>query len=149
MKWFAEQTKSTYQSEYPVPGGILDFDPPNRENGEPRTYTLAEIFDIINDVLICEHKFILLRSEKTLTLFPADAEIPASFFQRVRLHDLKYHAKSELVEVAVKIDPRFAPIARNGRDILPDWPQLGDGYALVQSNVRSVERFLASGYFSP
>ena len=61
-------------------------------------YTLAEITDIINEVLTTQ-KFILIRREVTFLLHPADEKIDPTLIPRVGLADLAARGKTELVEV--------------------------------------------------
>src|SRR5262245_55139564 len=50
FEWLADQSGMPYASPYPAPGGTFTFINPT-VNGKPREYTLAEAFDIINEIL--------------------------------------------------------------------------------------------------
>src|SRR4029077_1970525 len=50
FEWFSDQTGMPYSSKYPPPTGTFTFINP-KVAGKPREYTVAEIFDLINEVL--------------------------------------------------------------------------------------------------
>ncbi len=104
FEWFADQTGMPFVAgKYRAPGGTFDFINP-KVDGAARKYSLAEIFDIINEVLIADHNFILLRREATLTIIPADEDIPPILIPIIHKDDLKNRAKTEVVEIVVKLD---------------------------------------------
>jgi hypothetical protein len=137
LDWFAQQTRLSYVSKYAQPTGILSFDPPNDENGKPRKYTLVEIFDILNEGLIIEHRLILVRGEKTLTMFSADEMIP---IPRVRLKDLPGRGRTEVVMIVVTMDPETVPNVKRAMGTFGTISPLENGQVMLQGPVASVMR---------
>ncbi|MSQ94602.1 MAG: hypothetical protein EXR98_08600 [Gemmataceae bacterium] len=104
FEWFADQTGMPFVSgKYRVPGGTFDFVNP-KVGGKLQEYTLAEIFDIINEILIADHNFILLRREATLMIIPADIDPPPILIPRIHKDDLKDRAKTEIVEIVITLE---------------------------------------------
>ena len=89
-------------SLYPPPTGTFTYiNPKDPKTGKSRAYTLAEIFDVINDLLQTQHKHTLIRLDSTLTMIPADAELKGSWFRRITQEELQECARTEIVEIVV------------------------------------------------
>ena len=81
------------------PTGTFTFiSPKDSKTGKPREYTLAEVYDTINESLLSQHRFTLLRLDSTLTMVPADGS-KWSLIRRVTLDQLKDCAPTEIVEI--------------------------------------------------
>ncbi len=106
-EWLADQTGMPYASPYPPPPGTLTFINP-KIDGKPREYTLAEVFDIINEISQGSTKHTLIRRETILTMYPADADIPDYVFPLVAWEDLEKHGKTEIVRTAVILKNQVA-----------------------------------------
>ena len=102
FEWLADQTGMPYASPYPAPGGTFTFINPTID-GKPREYTLADAFDIINEILQGSTKHTLIRRDVTLTMFPADAEIPEFYFPQVDPKDLATRSKTEIVRTIITV----------------------------------------------
>jgi hypothetical protein len=142
FEWFSDQTEMPFCSTFPPPTGTFTFiNPKDPKTGKPREYPLTDVFDFINEILMAQHKFMLLRSDTALTMFPADEPIPAKLIPRVELSSLKQHARTEFVEVELQL--RDDVVWRPGRNgfAVPMTP-LGDGRYLVRSDVGSLRRLL-------
>src|ERR1051325_186288 len=106
--WVADQAQMPYSSSY-TPTGTLNFVNPRiykdakDQIGPPRQYTLLEIFDVINEILIGQHRYILLRGDNVLTLVPADEDLPDTLVPRVVKEDLPERGRTEVVEIAVLV----------------------------------------------
>lgn len=142
LEWFADQTAMPFVAgKYRAPGGTFDFVNP-KVDGKPREYSLAEIFDIINEVLIADHKFILLRREATLAIIPADESIPQLLVPRILEKELKDRAKTEIVEIIVKLE------AGNAEEIAPSIKRLlgefGKVTPLAEQNILILQADVAS-----
>ncbi len=101
FEWLADQTGMPFSSVFPPPAGTLTFINPT-SNGQPRTYTLAEVFDVINEILQSQTKHTLIRRELTLTMVPADA-VPKELIPRVLVPDLPKRSRTEVVEVVIQL----------------------------------------------
>jgi len=140
VEWFADQAKLPVQDKLLLPDVSFTFIPAV----ETRRYALTEVFDIINELLIIQHKHILLRGETTLTVWPADEDVPAHLIRRVQLKDLPRLAQTEIVEAVVKRDPDFVPnLARRARPVNPGIA-LGNNRFIVQTDVVWLRRSLAA-----
>lgn len=102
FEWLSDQTGMPYASPYPAPGGTFTFINPT-VSGKPREYTLAEAFDIINEILQGSTKHTLIRRDVTLTMLPADAEFPEYYFPKVDAKDLNTRGKTEIVRTVVTV----------------------------------------------
>jgi hypothetical protein len=87
-----------------VPTGAFTLLPRVQREGETLspTFTLAEITDSINDALLAQ-KYILIRSEKTFSVVPADEKVDPKLVRRVSLEELDKCGRTELVDVEIKL----------------------------------------------
>jgi hypothetical protein len=89
IPWFCNQVQMPLTGKHGPPSGSISFYNVQSKDGKPREYTLTEVFDILNEMLIAEHKFVLLRRETTLMIIPADEPIPKILVPRVTVESLK------------------------------------------------------------
>src|SRR5262249_40177572 len=98
---------------------------------QAREYTLPEIIDILNDVLL-PHKLVLVRRESMFTIMPIDERIDPSILPRVRIEDLPERGRTEYVQVAYQLKTLKA------KEVVPDVKkilgQFGEVTALSMSN---------------
>ncbi len=118
IKWFCQQVEMPLAGKYPPPTGTITFYNVNGPSGKPREYSLVEVFDLLNEMLMAEYKHVLLRRETTLMIFPADVnEIPDHLIPPIPVKDLEEHGKTEIVEVTLTLKgslnaEEFAPQAK-------------------------------------
>jgi RNA polymerase sigma factor (sigma-70 family) len=80
------------------PTGTVTFVPPK----DKRRYTLGEITDLLNEILLAK-KYILVRRAASFTVLPADEKVDPTLVPRVRPEDLAKRGKTELVTVVVPL----------------------------------------------
>jgi RNA polymerase sigma factor (sigma-70 family) len=97
FEWYSNQTGLGYVGTV-KPTGTFTFIPPRGK----RTYTLAEITDILNEALLAR-KYLLLRRTATFTVLPADEKVDPTLVPRVRLGDLEKRGRTELVSVVLPL----------------------------------------------
>jgi hypothetical protein len=97
FEWYSEVSGLAYTGTY-KPEGTATFIP---AKGKVR-YTLAEITDILNEMLLSQ-KYILIRRDVTFTVLPADQKIDPVLVPRVRLDELAKRGKTELVSVVLPV----------------------------------------------
>ncbi len=148
FEWFSDQSGMPFSSQYPAPTGTFNFiNPKDPKTGEPKKYTLTEIYDTVNEFLQAQHKFTLLRLDSTLTMVPADEELKGSWFRRVTLEELKECAKTEIVEVVVKLVGQNAEeIAGDVKRAMGDFakvtPLPNSNQLIIRADVKSLRRGL-------
>ena len=106
IRWFANQANMPFASQYTYPAGGFTFINPE-VNGKQREYSLTEIFDILNEILISQHQHMLLRRDLTLTMVPAD-KIDDTLVPFLKVEDLPERGKTELVRVIIKLKKQNA-----------------------------------------
>jgi RNA polymerase sigma factor (sigma-70 family) len=97
FEWYSNQTGLGYVGTS-KPTGTFTFIPPRGK----RTYTLAEITDILNEALL-ERKYLLIRRTVTFTVLPADEKVDPTLVPRVRVGDLEKRGRTELVSVVLPL----------------------------------------------
>jgi RNA polymerase sigma factor (sigma-70 family) len=95
LEWYSEISGLPYVGTY-RPRGKATFIPLGRK----RTYTLGEITDVLNELLLAQD-YILVRRTATCTLLPADQKIDGSQLPEVRALDLHKRGRSELVRTVL------------------------------------------------
>lgn len=116
FEWLSDQTGLPYASNYPPPPGTLTFiNPRDPKTKEERKYNLLEVYDTINEILQITTKHTLLRRDNLLTMIPADAEIPGTLIPRITLEELEQRAKTDIVEVVIKLKGQI-----NAEEFAPD-----------------------------
>ena len=149
FEWFSDQTGMPFSSQYPPPTGSFTFiNPKDLKTGKPRAYTLAEIFDVINELLQNQHKHTLIRLDSTLTMIPVDAELKGARGFSVTLSELNECARSEIVEIVLKLDgsynaEEFAPeVKRMLGDFARVTPLPVTNQLIIRADVASLRRNL-------
>jgi RNA polymerase sigma factor (sigma-70 family) len=132
FQWLSDQTGLAYVSTL-RPTGTFTFIPPN--NPKDKQFTITEIIDLVNEALQAgpaQHKFILLRRERSLLLLPADEKIDPTLVPRVEVSDLAKRGKRDLVKVVVSLNVLAA------KDLAPDVKKMlgpfGEVIALDKAN---------------
>jgi hypothetical protein len=103
LHWLADETGIPFSTGPQPPLGSFTFVNPRDEMGNPRMYSLVEVFDMINEILQADHNFTLLRRESVFSLFPADEPVPDRLIPRIGLEELPIRGKSELVKLVVTL----------------------------------------------
>ena len=85
-------------SDDPLPTGTFSYINPG-VNGVKRTYTVAEIIEIINDGLV--PRYTLLRRGASFRVVPAD--VPIEFLPQVTREELAHRGRNEVVIVEVQL----------------------------------------------
>jgi hypothetical protein len=96
LKWVSDQTGLPVVSTF-VPKGIVQF-----QLAQGAEYTVEEVFDLLNEMLL-ENKYLLLRTDRSLRIVPADEKIDPKWVPHVQLADLESLGKTELVQVVVPL----------------------------------------------
>jgi RNA polymerase sigma factor (sigma-70 family) len=102
-----------------MPTGTVTFVAP-----KDRRYTLGEITDILNELLL-DQKLIILRRPKSFTLLSADELADPGRLPVVPVNDLKHYGNTELVTVVVPLT------AVEAKDIAPEIRQLSGPFGRV------------------
>jgi len=74
FEWLRDITGMPVSTDY-RPTASLTFVPPKDKTGKPLYYTVPEIIDILNEQLLVQ-KYIIIRRERTLMVWPADEKLP-------------------------------------------------------------------------
>lgn len=83
---------------------ILKFKPPGTfDYSSNKAYTIPEALDILNEVLIAEG-FVVLRTDRFLTLAALDQPLPVSQIPVVKVEDLPKRGKNEFVTVVRRLE---------------------------------------------
>jgi RNA polymerase sigma factor (sigma-70 family) len=126
FEWYSEVSGLAYAGSY-KPQGTATFIPARGK----RQYTLTEITDILNEMLISQ-KYILIRRDVTFTVLPADEKIDPVLVPRVRVDDLGKRGKTELVSVVLSVT---APPAKDlGPDVKKMLGPFGEIVVLEKAN---------------
>ncbi|MCS7045348.1 MAG: hypothetical protein NZO58_03225, partial [Gemmataceae bacterium] len=144
FEWLADTTGVPFTSTINVPGTFTFIAP--RTNGVPRKYTIPEIIDLINDVLI-ERKFVLIRRPSSFIIVPADEPIDGSVVPRIDESELPERGKSEIVQIVVQLKKinvdEFAPSVKK---LLSPFAQVVPidrfNQMILQDNVYNLQRVL-------
>ena len=92
LDWYAQESGLTPLLTV-KPKGTFTFIPPKPD----KSYTLAEITDILNEALT-QQKFLLVRRKFSFYIHPADEKIDPSWVPLVEVKDLSTRGKTELVQ---------------------------------------------------
>jgi hypothetical protein len=134
LVWFADQAQMPYQSKHPPPAGTFSFIPPDGR----REYTLVEIYDVLNNALMEEHKLCLVRGRTTFSILSADEQwhpIP-----RVKLKELVDRGRTEIVEVLVTMDQELISNAKRSLGSFGRIAPLENGQVMLQGPVAALMR---------
>jgi hypothetical protein len=96
LEWLSDQTGLPVLGEK-VPAGV-----PLPAGQEPRNYSLEELLDVLNDLLL-SRRYLLVRGEKAIRLLPADELIDVALIPRIGLEELDRRGRTELVSVALPL----------------------------------------------
>jgi RNA polymerase sigma factor (sigma-70 family) len=96
FEWYSDVSGLPFVSAH-RPTGTVTFVPPKNKR-----YTLGEITDILNELLLAQ-RCILVRRAASFTLLPADEAIDPSLVPRVSLSELNKRGRTELVSVVVPL----------------------------------------------
>jgi type II secretory pathway component GspD/PulD (secretin) len=107
FEWLSDTTGLPVIASF-KPTGTFTFMPPSAD----KRYTLPQIMDILNEALL-QQKLLLLRTERSITLLPAD-EAPHGLIPRVQPQDFKNYGETELVSVVIPLRNLVA------EDLAPD-----------------------------
>lgn len=141
--WLVDQSKLPFSSKYKAPTGTIVFSSPKDVK-----FSLAEIFDIINERLIANEKFVLIRSDISITMVPADEDIPPPLVPRINYEDLPQRGRTEIIEVYIDLKSGL-----NAEEVGPELKRLLGNFGkvspvmslnklIVQSDVSSLRRHL-------
>lgn len=111
LEWLSDQSGLPYASKYPPPPGSFTFISPIKGK-TPKTYTLPEVIDLMNDSLSMQG-YLLVRRNASFTIVPADETIDQGLAPHIEMTELKSRGRTELVSVTL-------PIERIGKADLPE-----------------------------
>jgi type II secretory pathway component GspD/PulD (secretin) len=97
FEWYSEVSGLAFAGSH-KPTGTATFIPAKGKG----KFTLAEITDILNEMLLTQ-KYILIRRDATFTVLPGDEKVDPILVPRVRLDDLAKRGKTELVSVLLPL----------------------------------------------
>jgi general secretion pathway protein D len=143
--WLATEADLPFVSKYKAPAGTINFIAP-----KSREFSLLQIYDLINERLQATEKYTLLRSDVSISLVPADEDIPSSLIPRITIEELKGRGRTEIVELLIPLKgslvaEEFAPSFKRllgdfGRVTpIPDTNSL-----IVRADVAALRRHLPS-----
>jgi hypothetical protein len=126
FQWLAAESKLPYVTVYKTPTGRVRF-----ADLKDAKYSLAEIYDVVNDRLIKQEKFVLVRTNVSLSLYPADGKMWP--IPQVSVDQLRQRGATEIVEVVVSLrgDLKAKEVAAEVKRALGDF---GHVAALEKSN---------------
>ncbi len=133
LEWFADNAKLAFVGNY-KPAGTFTFVPP-KVNGQLKTYTLAEIVDILNEALVVNSstkRYVLVRRSQSFTLVLADDKIPRDMIPTVDVADLPSRGRTEIVRINVVLEG--ADAEETAPKIKKMMTQLGDAVAFDPGN---------------
>ena len=114
FEWLADASGLAFINiDAPPPSGTFTFINP-RVDGKPKTYTIPEIIEIINDGLA--PRFMLLRRNTSFRVVPADIPIDKELLQQVTREELAERGRNEVVILELQLKTinaeDFAPEAK-------------------------------------
>jgi type II secretory pathway component GspD/PulD (secretin) len=105
LEWLSDITGQAIVSTY-KPTGTFTFIPPKTEPGskDAKKYTVPEVIDVLNEALLVQ-KFMIVRRQQTIGVYPADEPLDPSLFRTVSLQELtgKELAKTEMVRLVYSL----------------------------------------------
>lgn len=143
LKWFEDETGTKIIRHYPTPTGTFTFINPRDSFGNPRMYSLVEVFDIINEILQGSTKHSLLRNGNSLTLIPADGSFQEWQFPRVAPADLPNFGRTEVVRMSIVVNDQDVDlVAGQVKKLLGEFGHVisvGDGRLMLRGTVQSLQ----------
>ncbi len=145
LEWLSDQSGLPVASKNPPPPGTFTFISPTKGK-TPKTYTLPEVIDLMNDSLSMQG-YLLVRRKASITIVAADEIIDPGLAPHIELTELKSRGRTELVSIAL-------PLERIGKADVPEirklMGRLGDVVVLPESKriilrdtVENLQRILA------
>jgi general secretion pathway protein D len=142
FEWLSDQTGLPFASNI-KPTGSFTFIAPKGSVGATQGYTIPEIIDILNEVLL-QQKFIIIRREATFMVLPADEKIDPTLVPRVAIDELKGRGNTEIISTVLQLNTLVA------EDVQPEVKrQLGpfgevttlakSNQLLIQDTVKSIK----------
>jgi type II secretory pathway component GspD/PulD (secretin) len=104
FEWLADQTGQPVLANE-VPTGAFTFVAPGGK--APRTFTLPEVIDLLNEALLAK-RFMLVRRPASLLLVSAEEPLDAALSPLVRPDELSARGKTEVVRVVLPVDAAHA-----------------------------------------
>jgi hypothetical protein len=129
--WLTEVTDIPLVANF-MPTGAITFVPPN----PPRTYTLPEVMDVINGILLSEtwtQKYYLIRGKRYFCLVVADEKVDGVLCPRVTMAELGERGRTELVRVTIPF--RRLNAAKLAREVKKQIGPVGDVVSVPILNV--------------
>jgi type II secretory pathway component GspD/PulD (secretin) len=99
--WLADQTGLPVVAEQ-VPTGTFTFLPPASAGKAPRTYTIPEVLDVLNDALLAS-KHLLVRRANSFQLVAADERLDPALVPLVAPDELRQRGKTEIVSTLLPL----------------------------------------------
>lgn len=103
IDFYRDETGLAFGGPDKPPAGTYNFTPPkDPKTGQPKRYTLTEVTNLINEVLMTKG-YILVRGAQTFRLWPADKKIDPLLVRRVSLEELKTLAERDMVQIVLDL----------------------------------------------
>jgi general secretion pathway protein D len=106
LDWLAEQTGLPILGTTP-PGTFTFIPPKDAKTGLMPQFTIPQVIDILNDGLLPK-KYILIRGNQSLHIWPADEQIPEELVPTVTRADLAQRGRSEIVRLVYPLKQMLA-----------------------------------------
>jgi type II secretion system protein D len=130
LEWYTNESGLSFVSTVKPPTGTFNFISP-KIDGQPKRFTIAEVTDILNEALI-DKGFLLLRTEQSFKLQPADEKINPSSLPRIDEKQLPEYGSREVVQLV------FTPSRLVAEDLVSEVKNLmgpfGEVSALARAN---------------
>src|SRR4051812_42152083 len=130
FEWLADTTGVPFASTL-KPTGSFTFIPPKGSVGATQGYTVPEIIDIINEVLL-QQKYLLIRREATFIIVSADEKPDPTLVPRIIVDELKGRGNTEMVSTVLSLNTLVA------EDVAPEVKRImgpfGEVTVLARSN---------------
>ena len=113
FEWLADASGLAFINiDAPPPTGTFTFINPKGPDGKPKTYTIPEIIEIINDGLAPQ--WMLLRRNTGFRVVPADVPIDKELLQQVTREELADRGRNEVVILELQLK------TLNAEDLAPE-----------------------------
>jgi hypothetical protein len=128
--WLSDETGKPFVTNY-MPTGTFPFVPPN----PPRRYTMGEVMDVINGILLSDaytQKYFVIRRERMFCLVPADEKVEQMLAPRVTMAELGERGRTELVRATIPL--RRLNAAKLAREVKKQIGPVGDVVSVPNQN---------------
>ena len=146
LKWLGAQSKLKVVSKAPQPTYPVTL---SDSKNKSREYSLATIFDLLNQRLIAQEDLEMLRYDTTITIAPIRraGDMEPLAIPRVRESELNDRPQTEMVEVLVKLPIRvdaeeFAPHARRLLGAVATVTVVPNNSLILQADVATLRKAL-------